>query len=195
MAWLFKHKESPQGFDPDRYNITADEKESIANAFHNFAGPDGRRIGLEPHPPEVTRGLVAYGLWMFAEQRMDSAEFIVLTPNKLEAETVMAEAVQAIRKAHAVHRLPIYLYDMARYLQRKGDLRAARDTYREFLMAQAQYRPLTYDDIILHYRDVDQAIEDTKGQLAQIQGELSQKPESPKLHPDPPSTHRHPRAW
>lgn len=193
--WLFKHKDSPQGFNPEHYNITPEEKEAIANAFRNFYSPDGRQIGLEAHPPEVTRGLVAYGLWMFAEQRIEGAEFIMHTPNRIEVGAMMDEAVQAIRKAHAIHRLPIYLYDMARYLQTKGNLRGARDAYRDFLMNQAQYRPLTYDDMFLRHRDIDQAIQDTNEQLAEIQRELTQGTQHRDLPPDPPPTHRHPRAW
>ena len=190
--WPLKHKPEPGEFDPDHYHITDSEKETIAFVFHNFATPDGQHIGMEMHPPPVMRGLVAHGLWRHAEQCVESADYIAHSPNRADFEGMMDEAIRAIRKAYAIHHLPIYVYDLASYLRKRGMDGPAREAYGDYLLAQSHYRPVVYDDMFLHERDLDEAIEDTKQQLS---GLHERKPETPQPKYNPSATHRHPRTW
>lgn len=191
--WPFKREPEPGEFDPRRYQITDEEMSNIRATFDFFVTPEGRRIGTEAHPPEVMRGLVARGLWDFAEQKVESADFISHTANRADKDAILNLAIQAIKKAYAVHHLPIYLSDLARYLEKKGHADFAKDTYRQFLDAQSRYRPLTYDYMFTNDRDVDEAVRAAERKLSGVEEPTDRTTECDAARPRP--TDRYPRAW
>ena len=161
--WPFKKEET--GFSLDRYSLTPEEKREVSVTFESFAAPDGRKIGSEHRSGAVTRGLVAYALWNYAEQLMVTAD---MSGDSLGRETVLNKAIGAVKKAYQIHNLPIYLFDLARYLAANGRLSAADQAYKAFLEDQADYRPGEGDYMFLYNRDIPKAIVDAKDALDQL---------------------------
>jgi hypothetical protein len=176
--WPFKHKQVCQParseFDLAEYELTVEEKHSIRAVFKNFIASDGTRIGMETHPPEVTRGLSALGLWHYAEQEMEAAEFYAHPSQRATRTDVIDKAIQAISKAYSIHRLPIYLFDLARYLNVRGLPGPAREAFRDFLLAQSKYKEGSYDHLFMHGRDIEQAIQETEESLTGMQETFSE---------------------
>lgn len=154
--WAMLRKPKPRMVETDNpYNLTAEERHYVASVFKLFTSPEGRHIGQENHPPAIRRGLVALGLWQCAEQKMATAEFYSRSPYR---EAFAKQAIVTIKKAYAIHQLPIYLFDLACYLKAAENISAARCIYRAFLQAQELYNPGEFDFMFLSDRDIGKAI-------------------------------------
>lgn len=161
--WPFTKKEPVSLLD--RFHLTPEEKREVSIIFDSFTTPQGRKIGKEPHSPAVNRGLTAYALWNYAEQKMLAAD---LDPNSLNRELLIDTAVEAIRKAYQIHHLPIYLFDLAQYLEANGRLTAADTAYRAFLEDQAEYKSGEGDYIFLQHRDIEKSLQDAEESMNQL---------------------------
>lgn len=157
--WPFKKK----GFSLDQLGLTPEEKREVSDFFHSYTTPDGRYIGREAQSTSVIKGLVAHGLWKFAEQKIVSADFDFQSVHR---EALINKAISAVRKAYTIHPLPIYLYDLANYLELNGKTLAADEALQAFLKAQEQYEPEDHDEIFLHNRDLEAALADAKQKLS-----------------------------
>ena len=156
--WPFKKKE----FTLDQFGLSPEEKREINDFFNTFTTADGRRIGREAQTPAVLSGLVAHGLWNFAEQKIVAADFDY---QSIHREALINKAVTAIKKAYAIDSLPIYLYDLANYLELVGKTLAADEALEAFLEAHDAYEPRSHDEIFLSKRDIEAAVADAKQKL------------------------------
>jgi len=161
--WPFDKQETGQSLD--RYHLTTDEKQQVSAIFDSFATPEGRKIGREPHSPAIRRGLTAYGLWNYAEEKVLAADG---NADSLNRETLLNRAIEAIKKAYQIHRLPIYLFDLGKYLEANGRLSSADQAYKAFLEDQAEYKPGEGDYVFLRSRDIPKAIVEAKDALNQL---------------------------
>jgi len=163
--WPFNREPEPGEFDLDHYQITPDEEREIRVVFDTFLTPDWRRIGKEVHTLEVHKGLVAHGLWNYAEQKMVSADFFWRDGSR---EAFINQAICSIKKAYAIHHLPIYLFDLARYEEAIGRPADAGDAYRAFLEAHTQYELSEFDHLLLRDRDLGEAVQLAKERVAAL---------------------------
>ena len=157
--WPFKKKE----FTLDQFGLTFEEKREVSDFFNTYTTPDGRRIGREAHSVQVLGGLVAYALWHYAEQKITAADFDY---QAIHREALINQAIGAVKKAYSIHPLPIYLYDLANYLELVGKTSISDQALEAFLRAQEQYEPQDYDDFFLYKRDVGTALADAKQKLS-----------------------------
>ena len=157
--WPFRKKE----FTLDQFGLSPEEKREVSDFFNSYTTPDGRYIGKEAQSTSVLRGLVACSLSNLAEQRIAAADFDY---QAIHREALIDKAINAVRKAYSINPLPIYLYDLANYLELNGKTLAADQTLEAFLQAQAEYEPQPHDDFFLHNRDLDAALADAKQKLS-----------------------------
>ena len=157
--WPFKKKE----FTLDQLGLTAEEKREVGDFFSSYTTPDGRYIGREAQSIAVLSGLVACALWNFAEEKITAADFDF---QAIHREALINKAINAVRKAYSINPLPIYLYDLANYLELNGKTLAADQTLEAFLQAQAEYEPQPHDEIFLHNRDIEAALADAREKLS-----------------------------
>jgi hypothetical protein len=162
--WPFNQEPKPGEFDLNRYQLTPDEQREIGIVFDTFCDPDGRRIGKEVHSEEVHRGLIAHGLWNYAEQKMVSADYFWREGREVHVN----QAISSIKKAYAIYHLPIYTFDLARYEETIGRLVAAGDAYRAFLEAHTQYQLSEFDHLLLRDRDLGQAVRNAEERLGAL---------------------------
>ena len=159
--WPFAKKNNV--FSLDQYQLTVEERREVSITFDSFTTPEGRKIGKEPHSSAVSRGLTAYALWDYAEQKAIQADG---NPNALAREPLLALAIDAIKKAYRIHNLPVYLFDLGRYQEAIGKLIPADRAYRAFIEEQANYEPEEGDYHFLRERNIEKALEDTRESLA-----------------------------
>ena len=162
--WPFNQEPEPGEFDLDRYQLTPDEQREIGIVFDTFLSPDGRRIGKEVHSEEVHRGLIAHGLWNYAEQKMVSADYFW----REGREVYVNQAISSIKKAYAIYHLPIYIFDLARYEETIGRLVAAGDAYRAFLQAHTQCELSEFDHLLLRDRNLGEAVRRARERLGTL---------------------------
>ena len=161
--WPFKKQEA--GYSLDRYGLTPEEKREVSVMFDSFTTPEGRKLAELPRSAAVVRGLIAYALWNYAEQSVVTAD---MSADSLSRETLLNKAIAAVKKAYQIHKLPIYLFDLARYLEANGKLTGADQAYKAFLEDQAEYRPAEGDYMFLYNRDIPKAIVDAKDALGKL---------------------------
>ena len=157
--WPFKKKE----FTLDQLGLTAEEKREVGDFFNSYTTPDGRYIGREAQSIAVLSGLVACALSNYAEEKITAADFDY---QAIHREALINKAINAVRKAYSINPLPIYLYDLANYLELNGKTLAADNALKAFLEAHEQYEPEDHDDIFLHNRDLEAALADAKQKLS-----------------------------
>ena len=161
--WPFNQEPKPGEFDLDRYQLTPEEEREVEIVFKTFLTPDWRRIGKEVHSPEVHRGLVARGLWTCAEQKMIAADYFWRDGGR---EVFVNQAIQAVKKAYAIHHFPIYLFDLACYEEAIGRPVYAGDAYRAFLEAYSKYELTEFDHLLLRDRDLGEAVRQAQERIA-----------------------------
>ena len=154
--WPFAHEPEPGEFDLDRYQLTPEEEKAIGIVFKTFLTPDGRRVGEEVHSLEIQKGLIAHGLWNCAQQKMVAADFFRRDGGR---EVYVKQAIRSIKKAYAIHHLPIYIFDLATYEEAIGRQAAAGDAHRAFLEAHSQYELTGFDHLLLRDRDLCKAVQ------------------------------------
>jgi len=129
--------------------FTEEEQIAIENTYRLFKGH-------YVHPgcaEDFNSGLMAYSLSTYAADTyiFDVQSYQDSTPN-------LQKAISSITKAYSVHKLPIYLYDLANYLEREGKFAEAKNTYMKFLDAQSSYSIDPIGKMFLAQRDLEKAI-------------------------------------
>lgn len=154
--WPLKKKSRYPGMQADKagnftFVLTEEEKNAVEEEFTPFKG-----YYLRPDIKEQTENaLVARGLAHYAERQIMLSTF---DSHKTEMSKLIDKAIAAISKAYSYYSLPIYLYDLACFMEMAGQKEKARDIFRDFLDTQGKYKPAEIDQALLLDRDINDAI-------------------------------------
>ncbi|SRR5712691_3448350 len=140
------------------FDITQEEKQEIDKMFDLLKG-------YRFHPSiadKLKHGITAKGLAYYAADQISTAGF---ASQKNSREECVKKAIASISKAYSIYQLPIYIYDLACYLEMASRSDEAKNMFKMFLKRQADFRPEQLDKIILGDRDASEAIQHatTKG--------------------------------
>jgi len=82
-----------------------------------------------------------------------------------EAKGELDNAINAISKAYLIHPLPIYLYDLGRFFEYKGNYDAAKQSYIDYIDAEENYKPALLDEMLIRTHDVTFTMSDAKERI------------------------------
>lgn len=160
MMWPFKKKRELQGIEKNKEEnftvyLTEEEKQAIDDIFKMFEGYGIHR----DYTDDFQKGTIAYALSMYAKEQVMKSE----TESKKENRKIMLDkAIAAIMKAYNIYDLPIYIYDMACFMEMADRIDISRNGFREFIKKESEYEPRHIDEAFLKNRDTDEAIKDAK---------------------------------
>lgn len=141
------------------FEITEAEQQEIDKLFDLLEG-------YAVHPDfadTLKQGLTARGLANYAADQFTIAD---LSSQKKNREEHIRRAIASISKAYSIYQLPIYLYDMACFLEMAvNGHHEAMNTFKLFLKRQSEYKPGKLDGIIMQDRDIDYATKDAANKL------------------------------
>ena len=135
--------------------LTEEEKRAIEDTLKQFEGHGIHRDYYD----DITSGATAFALANYATEQVMLSEDPTLEGNRL---TLLDKAIAAITKAYSFYELPIYIYDLACFMEMADRNDLARNVYRLFLDKQAKYKPRQMDEAFTKERDIDEAVKDAK---------------------------------
>ena len=161
--WPFRKKFYSLGFKRDKdgnltFDLTAEEQQEVENTFKMFEG-------YKAHPDvvdDIQKGTTAFALSNYAKQQIVMSE---IESQKENHKKLLEKAIASIAKAYSIYQLPIYIYDLACFMEMVGRMDEARHAFRDFLEKQSQFKPKQLDELFLKQRDIDEAIKDAKVKL------------------------------
>ena len=126
--------------------FTEEEQREIENTFKLF-----KDYAVNPESTdEVKNAIMSFSLSMYS--------LSVARLGIQSKETNLQKAVSSIEKAYSIYQLPLYLYDLACFLEQKGKLEEANEMYMKFLNTQMNYNIRPIDKVILAQRDLEESI-------------------------------------
>ncbi len=147
--------------------LTVEEMKTIIKTFEEFNLFSSKYVLPKIIDVVIARGLNNYvdELWTDMKAERES-----LSDDEIIVEMKKARAAQY--KAFVMHSLPIYLYNMAILLKGGGNTRESKDFYRDFLIAQAEFRPDDVDTIFIEYMakmgvDMEKVIEKAEKEISE----------------------------
>ncbi len=162
--WLFNKKTNLPGFKKDNqgnlmFELTDEEKQEVQKVFDVLKSSEGEFVVKKESADEIQRGMIAQGLSFYAKDQIIQSEF---DSNKDKKEEFINKAIASISKAYSFCPLPIYLYDLACFMEMNGKNKEAKDIFRKFLKLQNNFKPTRIQEILLNtqQRDVDEAIKE-----------------------------------
>lgn len=168
--WPFNRKTNLPGIVKSgrlgwKFRLTDDEICEIQKVQDELKSIDGEFEAKEELAEEFERGLAALGLWRYAADQTIKSD---CSPGDRKGIEFIDRAFASITKAYSLFPLPIYLYDLAYFLEITGKSDQARVAYENFLSSQADFQPNRVQAVILclHEIDIDSAILDAKEKLS-----------------------------
>jgi len=164
----FKSKSNvPEGYAEVNVTFTQEENEAIATSLQQYAAianadaPEGSTMYVHP---KVKVGMKAKALAEYVEDLMARLPYC---ESDQETASLMQKAIHAQAAAYAVHNLPVYLFQLAGMFEFSGDAAKAKDFFRNFLRANAEFRPDQVDTIFLAQSgfDLQEIVEVAKGKI------------------------------
>lgn len=109
--------------------------------------------------------MTAQGLFNYAKDQIMRCDFDI---NKGDKKEFINKAIASVSKAYNFCPLPIYIYDLACFMEMNDKINEAKDTFRFFLELQSNFKPNQIQEILLnaHNRDINEAIKDAKEKLS-----------------------------
>lgn len=170
--WPFSKKANLPGIKRDNqgkltFELTEGEKHEVQKVFDMLLkSPDGEFYIKEEAADEIQRGMIARGLYNYAIDQMLNIQQMEFTHalNKTKFKEFIHKAIASISKAYSFCPLPIYIYDLAYYMEMDGDSQQSISTFKDFLELQNSFKPSHIQQILLKGlpRDVDEAIKNAK---------------------------------
>jgi len=161
--WPFTKKTNlPSGFEMDNqgnvmFELTEEENQEVQKLFDMTNNPDGALYVKKEAADEVQRSLIAMGLFNYAKGQITLSE---LDSNKSKKKGFIDKAVDSITKAYSFCQLPIYLYDLACFIEMGGKNEVAKNAFKGFLELQRNFKPSQIQEALLNAsrRDVNKAL-------------------------------------
>ena len=167
--WPFSKKINLPGFKRDNqgnlmFELTEEEKQEIQKVFDMFKRPDSEFIVKKEAADEIQQGMMAMGLFNYAKHQIIHSDF---DSNKKKKKEFIDKAIASVSKAYSFCPLPIYMYDLACFIEMNGKNDEARNAFKSFLELQENFKPSQIQEMLLNAqaRDIDEAIKDAKDKL------------------------------
>lgn len=164
--WPFSKKVNLSGFKKDNqgnlmFELTEEEKQEVQKVFDMFKRPDDEFVVKAEAADEIQRGMTAQGLFHYAKDQIMQSEF---DSNKDKKKEFIDKAIASISKAYSFCPLPIYMYDLACFMEMNGKINEAKNAFASFLELQKDFKPSQIQEMLLNAqsRDIDEAIKDAK---------------------------------
>jgi len=164
--WPFRKKGDLFGFKRDKkgnltFRLTDEEQQAVEDAFKMFEGYEVRPDAID----DLQKATTAFALSNYARKQVIISQ---IKSQKKDREKLLNKAIGAIAKAYSIYQLPIYIYDLACFMEMVGRMDKARHIFRDFLEKQSQFKPKQLDKSLLEQRDIDEAIKDAKVKVKQL---------------------------
>jgi hypothetical protein len=162
--WPFTKKTNlPPGFRRDNqgnvmFELTEEERKEVQKFFDTCKSFSGGEFGIKKEvADEVYGGFTSIGLFHYAKGQIMLSE---LESNKSKRKEFIDRAVDSITKAFSFCPLPIFMYDLACFIEMGGKNELAKGAFEKFLELQKNFRPSQIQEIILNTlgRDIDNVI-------------------------------------
>jgi len=105
--------------------------------------------------------MTAMGLCNYAKHQIIQSEF---DSNKKKKKEFINKAIASVSKAYSICPLPIYMYDLACFMEMNDKNDEAKNAFKSFLELQENFKPSHIQEMLLNAqaRDIDEAIKDAK---------------------------------
>jgi len=167
--WPFGKKKTLPGITYDehgnmKFSLTDEEQQAIQQTFDYFKKPDEKFYVSPEYVDEMRNALYSQALMSYAREQITASDF---DSQKEHKQKFIEKAIAAIGKAYTFYPLPIYLYDLASFMEMYGNLEAKKNIFLDFLKSQADYKPTKIGEILLKSlgRDIIYAIKDAEQKL------------------------------
>ncbi|HSW37700.1 MAG TPA: hypothetical protein VLG37_05035 [Candidatus Saccharimonadales bacterium] len=164
--WRFSRKKTLPDFGHDqqgnlKFSLTNEELAAIQQMFDFLKEPGGEFYVKEEYEGETTKGMSSQALMLYAREQITFSKF---DSNKSDKKISIEKAIAAISKAYSFFPLPIYLYDLACFMELAGNKEVAKSTFRKFLKRQSEYKMNKIGEILLNAqgRDIEEAVKDAE---------------------------------
>jgi len=141
------------------FSLTDEEQQEVQEALDSCK----RYVLKEEFAEEIQYGMMSNALSLYAGKQIMISE----VNSKNNKDDLLDKAIASISKAYSFCPLPIYLYDLAYFLEMRGRQKEANDTFMLFLKQQELFNPNQVQQIVMNVqaRDMNVAIEDAKRKL------------------------------
>lgn len=141
------------------FELTEEEKQEVQKMFDMFKRPNGEFVVKAEVADEIQKGMTAQGLFYYAKDQIMQSEF---DSNKDKKKEFIDKAIASISKAYSFCPLPIYMYDLACFVEMNGKINEAKNAFTSFLELQKDFKPSQIQEMFLNAqsRDVDEAVKD-----------------------------------
>jgi hypothetical protein len=134
--------------------LTREEYDSIKNLSGQFEGCGVKKELME----EFKKAIYGEGLKSYAVK--ECAKHVL--QNEPEA---IEKAIRAIIKAYSFYPLPIYVYELARYMELDGNFEEAQKAYKLFIEKTTDFKGNELSDIIQNIEETKWALEEAKRKI------------------------------
>jgi len=161
--WPFRNKNILPGVEKDNkgnliLSLTDEEQISITKQFDLLKTDDGEEILVHSDAAdELKRGWTSLGLFYYAKDQVLRCDF---EQDKTKRTEMIDKAIASITKAYSLFPLPIYLYDLAYFMEMNNKHELAKEVFKSFLQLQEEFKPTSIQNVFLNERDIDAAVED-----------------------------------
>ena len=164
--WLFGKKINLSWFKKDNqetstFELTEEEKSAVQKQFDLFKRPGEIFVVKKEVAEETNRGITAQALFHYATFQITLSGF---DSNKNNRKEFIDKAIASIAKAYSFCPLPIFMYDLACFIEMSGRVEEAKGVFKSFLDLQKNFKPNQMQGIFLTTlgRDIDEAIKDAE---------------------------------
>ncbi len=161
MWSFFKKRSSPEDKRAENRKLpivlTDDEKQAVIKQFAYGKRPGKEMFVKSEVAEEFENGVTAQGLFHYAKMKVMESDFDSYRDKRNE---LIDKAIVSIKKAYEFCPLPIYMYDLACFMEMRGRSSEAKGVFRTFLELQIKFKPTQIQEILLNSenRDIDNAI-------------------------------------
>ena len=143
------------------FEFTEEEIHEIQKAFDMLKSPDGETVVHPEVADEIQQAMITMGLCNYAKHQIIQSEF---DSNKKKKKEFINKAIASVSKAYSICPLPIYMYDLACFMEMNGKNDEAKNAFKSFLELQENFKPTQIQEMLLNAqaRDIDEAIKDVK---------------------------------
>lgn len=165
--WPFNKKPNPPGFKKDyqgnvTLELTDEERQVVQEVFDTLKiqHPE-RKFYAEK---DTVDGMTSMGLFNYAREQVRLA---YSESNKSREKEFIEKAIASILKAYNFCPLPIYIYDLACFLEMSGKNDNAKKVLTDFLKSQESFKPTQLQKSLLDAqdRDMEEVLKNTKNKL------------------------------
>jgi tetratricopeptide (TPR) repeat protein len=159
--WPYKRGRKLPGISKDNrgeytFDFTVEEREAINKAFNIF---DEKYIIHEKFADQIQNVTIAFALSNYA---IDQVYYSKTKTNKKIRFETLEKAIAAITKAYSIYPLPIYLYDLACFMEMAEKRDIAKRNFRTFLEKYSEFKPDKFSEVLMSQRDIEKAVSDAQ---------------------------------